>query len=66
MKKIRCIFGIHKYNEEKETATLVFEDRGEQFYRFDNDCIYCGHHKCYIQSFGGSDDRARKRYYERT
>lgn len=53
MKKIRCVFGIHKYDKDKESSTLVFEDRGEQFYRFDNKCIYCGHEKCYIQSFGG-------------
>ena len=53
MKKIRCVFGIHKYDKNKEKSTLIFEERGEQFYRFDNKCIYCGHEKCYIHSFGG-------------
>ena len=53
MKKIRCIFGIHKYDKSKEQFTLVFEDKGEQFYRFDNECIYCGHPKTEIISFGG-------------
>lgn len=53
-KKLRCIIGAHKYDKGKEKSTLVFEDRGEQFYRFDNECIYCGHHKTEIHSFGGA------------
>lgn len=52
-KKLRCIIGLHKYEKKKEKSTLVFEDRGEQFYRFDNECVFCGHHKCEIMSFGG-------------
>ena len=57
MKKIRCILGLHKYDKSKEKKSLIYEKKGEYFYRYDNECIYCGHHKTEIHSFGGSKQK---------
>lgn len=54
MKKIRCILGLHKYDKSKEKKSLIYEKNGEYFYRYDNECIYCSHHKTEIHSFGGA------------
>ena len=49
--RIRCLLGFHQYDKDKERSYLIFEERGESFYRIENECIYCGKKHCKILSF---------------
>lgn len=50
-KKFRCLLGLHQYDRKNEKSMLVFEDRGESFYKIENKCIHCGKTKVEIISF---------------
>lgn len=45
--KIKCHFGVHKFQSEMLKLTYVMDSSdGQMIYRVENTCVCCGYHWC--------------------